>query len=189
MEIFLSLKQNKYKATMINGTPLEDILARQSDVTVSTKSHRSAEYTGFFVNVLSGVALSCFFLWSFVPDTIYINYLNFDYLPDKYWATAIPAYSLVLMLYIYIALALYNTEIKTLLLHDIRNFIDENSVNPGSGLDSYEDRMNEMIKYVHQSPSAVWDLPVTLCNEVLYLNDDDYANDNDDNDDLNDEVD
>lgn len=155
----------------------EDSIARQSDVTVSNKDSAYAEYNGFFISVLSTAMLSCFILWSLLPTYVYEDYLNFDYLPDKYWTVAIPSYSLMLMLYIYIALGAYNTEVKTLKLDDIRNFIDEFSVTPGPKNISFTERNEVLSKYIHQSPSGVCDLPITLVNEVLY-GDYDYIDSN-----------
>lgn len=145
---------------MVKSPPVSDSLARQSDVTVSTKESANSEYTGFFINVLCTVVFTGFILWCLVPSLVFEK-LEFDYLPNKYWSIAIPAYSLMLMLYIYGLLALYNTEVKTLHLNDVRNFIDEHSVMPP-----------DMVEYVHKAPSGVWDLPVTLVNEVLYNQDD-----------------
>lgn len=155
----------------------EDLIARQSDVTLSNKDSAYAEYNGFFISVLSTSILGCFILWSLLPTYVFEDYFHFDYLPDKYWTVAIPAYSLMLMLYIYIALGAYNTEVKSLKLDDIRNFIDEFSVTPGTEKATVFESHQEMAKYIHRSPSGVCDLPITLVNEVLYGDDDEqYSN-------------
>jgi phosphatidylinositol glycan class P protein len=72
----------------------------------------------------------------------------------------------MLMLFIYIALALYNTEVLALPLNDVRNFVDEFTVFPN-------EQGENLLDYVHRAPSGVWDLPITLVNEVLYDNQDD----------------
>ncbi|KSA00934.1 uncharacterized protein AC631_03304 [Debaryomyces fabryi] len=94
--------------------------------------------------------------------------MSIYYYPDKYWALAIPAYTLMLMVYVYVALALYNTEVLTLPLDDVRNFVDEHSVLVGSSEADEIAKANKAIEYLWKSPSGVWDLPVTLVNEVLY---------------------
>lgn len=161
MEIISSLTVPK--SSGMNGThPREDTLARQSDVTVSNQKALFTEYKGFFIHVISSVILICFMIWGLVPSDIFEHYLNFDYFPNKYWFVAIPAYSLMLMAYIYIALAAYNTEIRTASLNDIRNFVDEFSFIPQD---------TDLIQYIHKSPSGVCDLPITLVNEVLYNSD------------------
>lgn len=154
---------------------LNDTLARQSDVTVSTNSQIYGEYKGFFIHVLAMVSFICFVLWSLVPDFILEN-LGIDYLPGKYWSIAIPSYSLILMLYIYVALSLYNSEVLTLPLNDVRNFIDHHTVLAGENNCTKE----ELLQYVHDSPSGVRELPISLVNEVLYTQaDEDYEDDTD----------
>lgn len=155
-----------HQMNTIGLKPPEDTLARQSDVEVTTNVSLYGEYKGFFIHVISSLVLICFILWTLIPERIF-EILQFDYFPDKYWSIAIPAYSLMLMLYIYVALALYNTEVKTFKLDDVRTMIDEHSFYPGDKLEG-EQRDEELVKYVHDAPSGVWELPVSLVNEVLY---------------------
>lgn len=150
-----------------SNNTLEDILARHSDVIVSTNITLYAEYKGFFIYVISATFLTCWAGWTLIPDLV-LRDMSIYYYPDKYWALAIPAYTLMLMVYVYVALALYNTENLTLHLNDIRNFVDEHSVLAGSSEDNEVARANKNIEYLWKSPSGVWDLPVTLVNEVLY---------------------
>lgn len=134
----------------------EDKLARESDVTVSTNVTSYAEYKGFFIYVLSAVLLLGYMAWLLLPEKA-LNYFGVYYYPDKYWAQAVPAYLLMLMLYVYICLALYNTEVKTLPLDDPRVFTDENAIYP-----------EDPAAYIHKAPSGVRDLPTPLVSEVLY---------------------
>lgn len=138
--------------------PSEDTLARQSDVTVSTNVTLYAEYKGFFIYVISAVILSCWVGWAVLPDYFIRDYLSINYYPDKYWSYAIPSYFLLLMLFGYVSFALYNTEVKTLALDDVRNFVDEHS------------NFIQTREEVNSTPLGVWDVPVTLVNEVLYGN-------------------
>lgn len=162
LNIFPSLSPSKS-----SNNVLEDALARHSDVIVSTNITLYAEYKGFFIYVISATLLTCWVGWTIIPDNI-LRSMSIHYYPDKYWALAIPAYSLMLMVYVYVALALYNTEVLTLPLDDVRNFVDEYSVLTGSSEDTEVARAEKAIEYVWDSPSGVWDLPVTLVNEVLY---------------------
>lgn len=141
---------------------LEDQLARESDVTVSTNVTLYAEYKGFFIYVLSTAALSVYIAWTLLPESILIA-AGITYYPDKYWAKAIPTYLLMLMLYCYVFFALYNTEVKTPKLDDLRLFTDEHAVYPECPQD-----------YIWKAPSGVWDLPIGLVNEVLYDYDEIY---------------
>lgn len=137
-------------------TPQEDKLARDSDVTVSTNVTLYAEYKGFFIYVLAAALLTVYIAWVLIPDR-YLVAIGITYYPDKYWARAMPMYLLMAMLYTYVFTALYNTEILTFRLDDIRLFTDEHAVYPENPQD-----------YIFQAPSGVWDLPVGLVNEVLY---------------------
>ncbi|KAK6458049.1 PIG-P-domain-containing protein [Scheffersomyces xylosifermentans] len=146
----------------------EDTLARESDVTVSTNVTSYAEYKGFFVYVLSAITLGCYIAWAVLPESFLNDYLSIYYYPDKYWSLAIPSYFLMLMLFTYLGIALYNTEVLTLPLDDIRNFVDDYSTSPGSDSQTEEERIASSMEYIHKAPSGVWDLPITLVNEVLY---------------------
>lgn len=137
----------------------EDKLARESDVTVSSTNTLYLEYRGFFIYVLAWASLIIFLVWAFVPNAT-LEYWGIYYYPSKYWAQAIPAYFLMLFLYAYIFVALFNTEVKTLPLEDLRVITDEHSVFPEFPED-----------YIWKAPSGVWDLPIGLVNEVLYDDD------------------
>ncbi|WPK25397.1 hypothetical protein PUMCH_002710 [Australozyma saopauloensis] len=141
----------------LRSTPVEeDKLARESDVTVATNSTLYAEYKGFFIYVSSAVALIFYILWILVPDLVLLK-LGISYYPDKYWAYAVPMYLLMLMLFTYVFVALYNTEVKTQKLNSPNNFIDAHTVYP-----------DDPAEYIWKAPSGVWDLPIGLVNDVLY---------------------
>lgn len=142
----------------------EDQLARESDITVSNIKLSQAEYRGFTIYVLSSLALFLYIAWALIPPST-LHKLSIDYYPGKYWSIAVPSYSLMLMVFVYWFLALYNTEVLTLKLNDVNTFVDQYTQYPNS--DGNEN--NEVIKeYIHQAPSGVWDLPITLVNEILY---------------------
>lgn len=71
-----------------------------------TPSRLRAEYCGFFIYVLSGVALYTYVAWALMPDIVLHDWLAITYIPDTYWALAIPAYLLIWMLSAYVALTL-----------------------------------------------------------------------------------
>jgi len=162
LSIFPSLSPTK-----TTNNNLEDTLARHSDVIVSTNITLYAEYKGFFIYVISATFLTIWVCWTLIPDLV-LRSMSIYYYPDKYWALAIPSYTLMLMVYVYVALALYNTEVLTLPLDDVRNFVDEYSVLAGSSETDEVAKANKAIEYLWKAPSGVWDLPVTLVNEVLY---------------------
>lgn len=146
----------------------EDRLARESDVIVSTKITLYAEYKGFFIYVIIAIVFACWVGWALIPDHILRNTFSIHYYPDKYWLAALPAYFLLLLLFGYIFIALWNTEVLTLPLDDVRNFVDEYLTHPGETAASDAERVERTLDYVWKSPSGVWDLPVSLVNDVLY---------------------
>lgn len=155
MQNFLSRSSTPLGKT--RTTPLEeDKLARESDVTVSTNTTLYAEYKGFFIYVSSAVALLFFVAWTLTPDLLLLS-IGISYYPDKYWSHAIPTYLLMLMLFTYLFVALYNTEYKTQRLDSLNNFIDVHTVYP-----------ENPVEYIWKAPSGVWDLPIGLVNDVLY---------------------
>lgn len=163
-----SLNLNIFPSLSGNKTPPnegEDRLARESDVIVSTNITPHAEYKGFFIYVLSAFTLGCWIAWTLIPKDFLRKNLHIEYFPDEYWALAIPTYSLMLMLYIYIALALYNTEVKTLPLDSIYNFVDDYSTISGT---HENQKKTSPVEYIHKPSSAVSDMPITLVNEVLF---------------------
>lgn len=144
-----------------------------SSVSEPTHNILNAEYRGFFIYVLSSISLFVWIGWTVIPENILENYLYIEYYPDKYWTVAIPAYSLMLMVYIYIGMALYNTEVLTFAIDDVRNFVDSYTYMPEQTVPGSRSKYEKTIDYVWKAPSGVWDLPITLVNEVLYTDDND----------------
>ncbi|GMG30584.1 unnamed protein product [Ambrosiozyma monospora] len=161
-----------------------DELARESDVTVSTNVTPQAEYKGFASYVMSCIFLFIWLSWSVLPDQILNEYLGIYYYPSRWWSLAIPSYVLVTMVYIYIALACYNIEVKTVALDDSRTLVDDTGVvitelddveicdsfGSGSGNGNGLGKGN-IDDYLFKSTSGIWDLPISEVNRVLYAED------------------
>ncbi|ODV96710.1 hypothetical protein PACTADRAFT_48531 [Pachysolen tannophilus NRRL Y-2460] len=152
---------------------VSDLLARESDVTVSTNITSQAEYKGFASYVISGLFLIIWLIWSILPDS-YLNRLGVFYYPSRWWSVAIPSYIIMLMCYIYIALGLYNVEVKTVKLDDLRTIVDESGVIVtqlnSPDLDNID--FDDVSRYYSKSTSGIWDLPIVSVNRVLYSNED-----------------
>ncbi|QDS69848.1 hypothetical protein FKW77_000222 [Venturia effusa] len=82
------------------------------------------EYYGFAVYLASSAAFLMYLLWSFLPSP-FLHQLGIHYYPNRWWALAIPAWLVVLLVYIYVALASYNTGYLTLPMTSIENIVDE----------------------------------------------------------------
>ncbi|TKA29005.1 hypothetical protein B0A50_03417 [Salinomyces thailandicus] len=82
------------------------------------------EYYGFTLYLTSSLAFIVYLLWSFLPSP-FLHQLGIYYFPDRWWALAIPAWTVMSMLYIYIALASYNTGSLTLPMNSVECLVDE----------------------------------------------------------------
>ncbi|VEU20145.1 DEKNAAC100992 [Brettanomyces naardenensis] len=158
---------------LIDDTPetfVSDELARESDVTVSTNITPQAEYKGFASYVMSAIFLIVWLGWSLLPDKI-LHDVGIHYYPSRWWALAIPSYILIAMIYTYVALALYNIEVETVPLNDLRTLVDDSGVIVTQVHEGQARQAHEAVPldyYVHHPTSGIWDLPIGKVNEVLY---------------------
>lgn len=169
LRLFSSLNRSTQSfGRPFSGPTQDDSLALQSDVTVFTNRTLYAEYKGFFIYVLSGVVLFVYVCWALFPDSILQDQLGLYYYPDRYWSKAVPSWILMAMLFTYLMLALYNTEVLTPPIGCITNFVDEYAYLVGSEEATDELRLSKTLEYIDKAPSGVWDLPILVVNEVLY---------------------
>nr|POE65094.1 meiotically up-regulated gene 84 protein [Quercus suber] len=82
------------------------------------------EYYGFTLYLTSSLAFIVYLLWSFLPSP-FLHQLGIYYYPNRWWALAIPAWTVMLIVYIYVALASYNTEYLTLDMGSVECLVDE----------------------------------------------------------------
>lgn len=136
-----------------------DKLAKESDVTVGGGAiPPGTEYFGFALYVLSTLGLIAFTIWSFFPQS-WLQFFNIYYYPSRWWALALPSFLVVLLVYIYVALALYNIEILTKPLNSLEIITDESAkIVP----------RHETMKYLTTHSDGVWDLPLSEVCRVLY---------------------
>lgn len=136
-----------------------DRLAKQSDATVGGVAvPPETEYFGFALYVGSRIVLAMYILWAFAPRN-WLHALNIYYYPSRWWALAVPSFVLVLIIYIYVALASYNVEFLTKPLDSLEMISDTHAkVVP-----------DEMVDELLYAPSdGVWDLPISEVSKVLY---------------------
>ncbi|KAI9827382.1 MAG: hypothetical protein M1826_006307 [Phylliscum demangeonii] len=81
------------------------------------------EYYGFVLYLTSSGAFLIYLLWAYLPAP-FLHRLGIYYYPNRWWALAIPAYLVMLVVYIYVALAAYNTGYLTLPLRDVECLVD-----------------------------------------------------------------
>ncbi|KAL1964385.1 hypothetical protein VTN77DRAFT_7070 [Rasamsonia byssochlamydoides] len=82
------------------------------------------EYYGFVLYLASSFAFLIYLLWSYLPSP-FLHQLGIYYYPNRWWSLAIPSYLVMTIVYIYVALASYNTGYLTLPMNSIENIVDE----------------------------------------------------------------
>ncbi|KAJ4367153.1 hypothetical protein N0V83_007683 [Neocucurbitaria cava] len=82
------------------------------------------EYYGFALYLGSSAAFLMYILWAYVPAPM-LHQMGIHYYPNRWWALAVPCWLVMLIIYIYVALASYNTQHLTLPLSSIENLVDE----------------------------------------------------------------
>jgi phosphatidylinositol glycan class P protein len=82
------------------------------------------EYYGFVLYLFSSLSFLIYLLWSYLPSP-FLHALGIYYYPNRWWSLAIPSFLVMLLVYIYVALAGYNLEILTLPLESVETIVDE----------------------------------------------------------------
>jgi phosphatidylinositol glycan class P protein len=82
------------------------------------------EYYGFTLYLVSSLVFVVYLLWSFLPSP-FLHSLGIYYYPNRWWALAIPAWTVMFGVYIYVALASYNTGYLTLPMGSVECLVDE----------------------------------------------------------------
>lgn len=65
-----------------------------------------------------------YLLWSYLPSP-FLHQLGIYYYPNRWWSLAIPAWLVMFLVYVYVALACYNTGYLTPPMTSIENIVDE----------------------------------------------------------------
>ncbi|PTB77925.1 PIG-P-domain-containing protein [Trichoderma longibrachiatum ATCC 18648] len=81
------------------------------------------EYYGFVLYLFSSLSFLIYLLWSYLPSP-FLHALGIYYYPDRWWALAVPAFLVMTLVYIYVALAAYNLEILTVPLNSVETIVD-----------------------------------------------------------------
>lgn len=123
-----------------------------------------------------------YLLWSYLPSP-FLHQLGIYYYPNRWWSLAIPSFLVMTLVYIYVALAAYNTGNLTLPMNSIENIIDEAAniavldkngrVNSKMGREvgMAEISDNESIDWKvlwNEGTDAVMDVPIGGVCEILY---------------------
>ncbi|KAG9256008.1 Golgi CORVET complex core vacuolar protein 8-domain-containing protein [Emericellopsis atlantica] len=140
------------------------------------------EYYGFVLYLFSSLAFLIYLLWAYLPSP-FLHVLGIYYYPNRWWALAVPAFLVMTVVYIFVALALYNTEMLTLPLGDVETVVDGAGQiavidsqgrlmvgkNKGRGEKKVDEDGNMRWREVwSESTDAVLDVPLGGVCEVLY---------------------
>ena len=123
-----------------------------------------------------------YLLWSYLPYH-FLHMLGIYYYPDRWWSLAIPSFLVMVIVYEYVALALYNTEYLTLPMGSIENIVDEAAnvavLDSKGRIKNKHDKARNGSSRVHgdnidwkplwsEGTDAVMDVPVGGVCEILY---------------------
>lgn len=139
------------------------------------------EYYGFVLYLFSSLAFLIYLLWSYFPSP-FLHALGIYYYPNRWWSLAIPSFLVMSLVYIYVALAAYNTGHLTLKMTSIETIVDQaaNVVRAdGSGsMESSWDKKGKRTRtrgpqkpdyqMYFEGTDAVMDVPLGGVCEVLY---------------------
>ncbi|QSZ33687.1 hypothetical protein DSL72_005258 [Monilinia vaccinii-corymbosi] len=81
------------------------------------------EYYGFVLYLFSSLTFLLYLLWSYLPSP-FLHALGIYYYPNRWWSLALPSWIVMLLVYIYVALASYNTGYLTLGVSSVETIID-----------------------------------------------------------------
>ncbi|KAF5629230.1 vacuolar sorting-associated 8 like [Fusarium sp. NRRL 52700] len=81
------------------------------------------EYYGFVLYLFSSLTFLIYILWAYLPSP-FLHALGIYYYPNRWWALAIPAFIVMTVVYIYVALAAFNTEMLTVPLSSVETVVD-----------------------------------------------------------------
>lgn len=129
-----------------------------------------------------------YILWSYLPSP-FLHQLGIYYYPNRWWSLAFPSWLVMSLVYIYIALASYNTGYLTLPMNSIENIVDEVAnvsvidgkgrrrpggsakMKPGAASYQIMGPQKRKVDWKHiwsEGTDAVMDVPVGGVCEVLY---------------------
>ena len=123
-----------------------------------------------------------YILWSYLPSP-FLHQLGIHYYPNRWWALAIPSFLVMTIIYIYVALASYNTGYLTLPMNNIENIVDDaaavaaldeyGNIKARGSRDGFAVLQEQAIgiewnELWNEGTDAVMDIPLGGVCEVLY---------------------
>ncbi|KAF3057317.1 Meiotically up-regulated gene 84 protein [Daldinia childiae] len=138
------------------------------------------EYYGFVLYLFSSLTFLIYLLWAYLPSP-FLHALGIYYYPNRWWALAIPSFLVMLIVYIYVALAAYNTEILTLPMTSLETIVDEAAkiatidhkgrIRPNEPRKPITEERAKQLDWKNiwnEGTDAVMDVPLAGACEVIY---------------------
>ncbi|KAL7273698.1 hypothetical protein RUND412_003440 [Rhizina undulata] len=82
------------------------------------------EYYGFVLYLISSLAFLIYIVWSYAPSSL-LHAMGIHYYPNRWWSLALPSFLVMLVVYMYVALASYNTGYLTRRLEELECIVDD----------------------------------------------------------------
>lgn len=110
---------------------------------------------GFVLYLASTIMFVVYLIWAFIPDSI-LYYFGLTYLPQKYWAIAVPIYGMVL-LFVFV---MFFYPCINMSLTPVRD-------SPNVMIDSFS--LSDKKETVPGGIPSACDIPISTVCEMLYL--------------------
>jgi hypothetical protein len=108
-----------------NTNPLEQHTAAPTPKLSSTVPKvPTYEYYGFVVYLFSSLTFLIYLLWSYLPSP-FLHGLGIYYYPNRWWSLAVPAFLVMALVYLFVALAAYNAEHLTPHVGSVETVVDD----------------------------------------------------------------
>ncbi|KAI5780294.1 PIG-P-domain-containing protein [Peziza echinospora] len=127
------------------------------------------EYYGFVLYLGSSACFLVYILWSYLPSSI-LHALGIHYYPNRWWSLALPSWLVMLLVYIYVALAAYNTGYMTVKLGAVEGVVDNAAQIAAIPIISGK-KEKDWRKMWDKGTDGVIDVPMGGVCEVLYGDD------------------
>lgn len=115
------------RPTTPDSSDSEGIITHSSQLSARTPRYApkvpTYEYYGFMLYVISLAAFLLYIFWSFAPARV-LEAVGLSYYPSRWWSLALPSYLVVVVCYIFVALAGYNTSVLTFPLGALETVVD-----------------------------------------------------------------
>lgn len=133
------------------------------------------EYYGFVLYLFSSLTFVVYLLWSYLPSP-FLHALGIYYYPNRWWSLAVPAWIVVALVYIFVALGSFNVGYLTPAVGSVETVVDDAGVVAVLGSKGFEGRRGrgkgrEVVGYREVwgvGTDGVIDVPLGGVCEVLH---------------------